>query len=174
MTLNRGFVQIYTGKGKGKTTAALGLALRGAGAGLKVYIGQFLKSGKYSENISVHSLEKNIVMEAYGNDRFICGIPCTEEIRLAEEGLKKAREAIFSGKYDIVILDEINVALSLGLLEETEVTEMIKARPKTSELVLTGRNAPASVMELADLITEMKEIKHYYSCGVEAREGIEK
>ncbi len=174
MTLNRGFVQIYTGKGKGKTTAALGLALRGAGAGLRVYIGQFLKSGKYSENISVHSLEKNIVMEAYGNDRFICGEPCTEEIRLAELGLKKAKNALLSGMYDIVILDEINVAISLGLIKEEEVADMIKMRPKTAELVLTGRNAPASIMELADLITEMREIKHYFSCGVEAREGIEK
>ncbi|QAR34386.1 cob(I)yrinic acid a,c-diamide adenosyltransferase [Geovibrio thiophilus] len=174
MTLNRGFVQIYTGKGKGKTTAALGLALRGAGAGLKVYIGQFLKSGRYSENISIHSLAKNIVMEAYGNDRFICGEPCTEEIRLAEEGLKKAGAALLSGEYDIVILDEINVALALGLIREEDVAEMIRMRPKTAELVLTGRNAPASIMDLADLITEMKEIKHYFSCGVEAREGIEK
>ena len=170
----RGYVQVYTGEGKGKTTASLGLALRAAGAGLKVYIGQFMKKRSYSELKSLGRFKKNIKIEQFGRQRFI-GREVTKGDKLAaQEGFKKVKKIIQEGKYDLVILDEINVALSYGLLEENEVIKIIKSRPKTQEIVLTGRNASQQVMELADLVTEMREIKHYFSKGVRARKGIEK
>ena len=170
----KGYVQVYTGDGKGKTSAALGLALRAAGAGLKVYIGQFMKKGKYSELKSLQKLKDNITIAQFGRARFIRQKIAEEDKLQARRGFEKIKKIIRSGKYDLVILDEINVALSYGLLSKEEVIGIIKSRPKTQEIVLTGRNAPRDIVKLADLVTEMKEIKHYFSKGVKARTGIEK
>ena len=170
----KGYIQVYTGDGKGKTTAALGLALRAAGAGFKVYIGQFMKKGSYSELESLRKLKSNIKIEQFGKQRFVSQKITKEDKILAQEGLGKAKRIIESGKYNLIILDEVNVALSYGLLEENEVIEIIKYRPKGQEVVLTGRNASRQVIGMADLVTEMREIKHYFSKRVKARAGIEK
>ena len=170
----KGYIHVYTGNGKGKTTAALGLSLRAAGAGLKVYIGQFMKKRNYSELKSLEKFKGSITIEQFGRKRFI-GQKVKEEDRLlAQEGFEKVKKVIDDGKYNLVILDEMNVDLSYGLLKEDEVIEIIKRRPKAQEIVLTGRNASHRIVELADLVTEMKEIKHYFKHGVKARKGIEK
>ena len=169
----KGYVQVYTGDGKGKTTAALGLALRAAGAGLRVYIGQFMKKREYSELKSLRRFKSAIKIEQFGRRCFIGQKLLKKDKLLAQEGLEKIKRIIQDGKYDLVILDEANLALSYGLLSEEEVIKIIKNRPKTQEIVLTGRKAPRRIIELADLVTEMKEIKHYFSKGVKARAGIE-
>lgn len=170
--LKNGLVQIYTGDGKGKTTAALGLALRAAGVNLNVYICQFIKGKVYSELEALKKI-KNITIEQYGRGCFIRGRPKKEDVTYAKKGLAKARAIMMSGRYDMVILDEVNVALKLGLLNTSDIIEMIKRKPKSVELVLTGRYVPPSLMKLADLITEMREIKHPYQKGIKARRGIE-
>lgn len=167
-------IQVYTGCGKGKTTAALGLALRAAGAGLRVYIGQFAKGKPYHYN-ELKSLKKfpNIKVEQFGRGCFIKVKPKKEDIESAQEGLKRAKGIIAGKAYDLIILDEINIALHFGLLRENEVISMIKSLPKKKELVLTGRNASPRIIRLADLVSEIKEIKHYYKKGVRARRGID-
>ena len=170
----KGYVQVYTGDGKGKTTSALGLALRAQGAGPKVYIGQFMKKRNYSELKPLQKLKSNITVEQFGRKRFICQEITEEDKLLARWGFEKIKTIIQGGKYDLVILDEINVALNYGLLKEKEVVDVIKSRHEGQEIVLTGRNAPRDIVKLADLVTEMKEIKHYFSKGVKARAGIEK
>lgn len=167
-----GYVHIYTGNGKGKTTAAFGLALRAICAGKKVYIGQFIKGMKYSELDAVKYLP-NLVIEQYGRNCFIKNQPTQQDIDLAQSGLKKITEVIISGKYDIVILDEINVAIYYKLVEASQVIDIIKNRPVNVEIVLTGRYAPQELIDIADLVTNMQEVKHYYQKGVMAREGIE-
>ncbi|MGB9521762.1 MAG: cob(I)yrinic acid a,c-diamide adenosyltransferase [Anaerolineales bacterium] len=176
--MKEGFVQIYTGNGKGKTTAALGLTLRALGAGLRVYIGQFIKGMQYAE---IHTLDRlktifinQIEYEQYGRGCFIWREPEPEDTAAAHEGLEKARTVMRSGSFDVVILDEINVALHLGLLQKEEVLSLLESRPPNVELVLTGRYAPDFLIERADLVTEMKEIKHYYTHGIMARDGIER
>jgi len=170
----RGLIQVYTGKGKGKTTAALGLALRAAGAGLKVYIGQFLKGASYNYS-ELKTLEKikQIKLEQFGQGCFIKGAAKSEDKELARGGLKKVKKLMVQGKYDLMILDEINIALKLGLLSLDEVIQLINNKPGRLELVLTGRSAPAKILRIADLVTEMREIKHYYKKSVSARKGIE-
>ncbi len=172
----KGYIQVYTGNGKGKTTAALGLALRAAGYGQGSYIGQFLKGHLYGELISLEKLSPLIKIEQFGRKGFIhvTRNPDEEDIRLARKGLKKCREAMLSGKYRLIILDEINVAVYFHLLTEKEVLEFLEQKPENVEIILTGRYAPSSFLKKADLITEMKEKKHYYKKGVMAREGIEK
>lgn len=170
----KGYVQVYTGDGKGKTTAALGLALRAAGAGLRVYIGQFMKKRGYSELKSLRRFKSAIKIEQFGRQRFIGQKLLKKDKLLAQEGFEKIKKIIQDGKYDLVILDEINLALNYGLLSEKEVAMVVRDRPRGQEIVLTGRNAPRDIIELADLVTEMKEIKHYFSKGVKARAGIEK
>jgi cob(I)alamin adenosyltransferase len=170
----KGYVQVYTGDGKGKTTAALGLALRAVGSGMKVFIAQFLKGMTYSELTSIERYSDLITLKQYGGVCFVNGKPGEEDFRLSNLGLKESREAILSGEYGLVILDEANVAVHLGLLSTEDLLELIRIKPDHTELVLTGRNAPAEVIEMADLVTEMKEIKHYYTNGVQARTGIEK
>lgn len=173
--LKKGYIQVYTGNGKGKTTAALGLALRAAGKGMKVYIGQFMKGQRYGEFDAINKyLSEWITIEQYGTPKFVVGKPSDEDIKLAKEGLKKAKEAMLSGNYDIVILDEINVSVYLKTLELEGVLDFIKEKPSNVELILTGRYAPQELIDIADLVTEMKEVKHYYTKGVIAREGIEK
>jgi len=165
-------IQIYTGTGKGKTTAALGLALRAAGAGLKVYIAQFIKGRPYSE-FKILKKIPNIKVELFGRKCFIKCKPSQKDIDLASVGLKRVRQIIAEKTYDLMILDEINVALHLGLLGENEVTSLIKSLPKDVELVLTGRWAHTKIIKLADLVSEIKDIKHYYKKGIRARKGIE-
>jgi cob(I)alamin adenosyltransferase len=167
----RGYIQIYTGNGKGKTTAALGLALRAAGAGLKVFIGQFLKTPS-SEHKALERFKDLIKIETYGKPTFI-KTPTLEDKNMAEKGFKACIENIRSGEYDVVILDEINVAIHLGLLELNVVLALLKTKPKQIEIVLTGRYAPQQLIEIVDLVTEMQETKHYYQKGIVAREGIE-
>lgn len=170
----QGYIQVYTGNGKGKTTAALGLALRAAGAGLKVYIGQFIKGRHYSELESLKYLSPYITIKQYGKGFIYNNKPGQEDRIAAQKGLQEARNIIQSETYNVVILDEINVALKYELISLPDVLNLARERPKSVELVLTGRNAPAELVELADLVTEMKDIKHYALSGVKAREGIEK
>lgn len=172
----KGYIQVYTGKGKGKTTAALGVALRAAGHGLKTYIGQFLKGQDYGELHSARKLSQWIEVEQFGRKGFIhvTEDPDTEDIERARSGLKKCQEAMLSGKYAIVILDEINVAMHFHLISEKDVHDLLDEKPEHVEVVLTGRYAPKSLVNRADLVTEMKEVKHYHKKGVQAREGIEK
>ncbi len=172
--LERGLVQVYTGNGKGKTSAAFGLALRATGRGLKVYMIQFIKGGfDYGELHSVKGLP-NFKLRAFGRGKFVTSKPPQkDDIRLGEEALQLAEQVIQSGDYNIVILDEINIALDLGLINLKDVLRLVKSKPPRLELVLTGRNAPEEIIEVADLVTEMKEIKHPFSKGTEARKGIE-
>jgi cob(I)alamin adenosyltransferase len=174
MSLERGFIQVYTGLGKGKTTAALGLALRAAGQGLKVYIIQFMKGWPdYGELVSVEKLP-NITLRQFGRPEFVNkNNPDPEDIRQAHRALEHARQIMLNGQYDIVILDEINVALDFGLIGLAEVLSLLDARPEKVELVLTGRYAHPEVVKRADLVTEMLDIKHPYTEGVMGRKGIE-
>lgn len=169
----QGYVQVYTGDGKGKTTAALGLALRAAGAGLKIYIGQFIKSMEYSEVKALERFSDQITLQQFGRGCFIKGNPTQEDIDIAKQALGQITTALASGDYDVVIADEANVAFGVHLISEEDLLALIDKRPDHVELVLTGRGAPKSVMERADLVTEMKPVKHYYENGVKARKGIE-
>ena len=164
-------IQVYTGNGKGKTTAALGLALRAAGAGKKVYIAQFVKGMFYSELKSIRKI-KNIKLEQFGRTCFIKKRPTKRDLELAVCGLEAVKKAL-KKDYGLIILDEINIALKLGLLDLNEVLKIIKKCPVKIELVLTGRGAPAEIIKIADLVSEIKEIKHYFNKGVKARKGIE-
>ncbi len=172
----KGYIQVYTGNGKGKTTAALGLALRAAGYCYKTFIGQFLKGQFYGELEVIKNLSSHITVEQFGRKGFIhvTHNPDEEDIKRARQGLERCRQAMLSGKYKIIVLDEINVALYFNLLTEEEILRFIDQKPKEVELILTGRYAPQSIIDRADLVTEMKEIKHYYQNGVKARNGIEK
>ncbi len=170
----KGYIQVYTGDGKGKTTAALGLALRAAGAGLKVYIAQFVKGMKYSELNSLAKLSEFITIKQFGRDCFIFREPDKEDIQAAQEGLKEVREIMCSGKYQMIILDEANIATYYNLFSVEELLDFIQVKPEKVELIITGRKADPRIIEAADLVTEMKEIKHYYQKGVQARDGIEK
>ena len=169
----RGCVQVYTGDGKGKTTAALGLALRAAGAGLHVFIAQFIKGIHSSELDALQRYSDLITIRQYGRGGFIRKEPEPEDIEAAEKGLAEARAAIESGEYDVVILDEANVAVHFGLFGVEELLALLDVRPEQVELVITGRKAPAELIARADLVTEMREVKHYYAAGVAARRGIE-
>lgn len=171
--MRKGYVQVYTGDGKGKTTAALGLALRAAGAGLKVFVAQFVKNQKCSEHRTLERLGDAITCRQYGCGLIMRG-PSEADIAAAQRGLREAAEALTGGSYDLVILDELNVAVYCGLIGVEDVLGLIVSRPAAVELVLTGRNAHPAVVEAADLVTEMRSIKHYYDKGVKARRGIEK
>ncbi|MDX2447078.1 MAG: cob(I)yrinic acid a,c-diamide adenosyltransferase [Desulfobacterales bacterium] len=170
----KGYLQVYTGNGKGKTTAALGLSLRAAGAGMKVYIAQFLKQGDYSEIKALERFSDAIVLEQFGLGQFVKGKPTQTEINTARNGLEKARQQLSSGDYDVVILEEANIAVAVGLFSVKDLMDVIQQKPDHVELVITGRNAAPEVIEKADLVTEMKAVKHYYDQGVQARIGIEK
>jgi len=173
----QGLVQVYTGNGKGKTTAALGLALRAAGHGLRTYIGQFLKGRPTGELVAAARLAPLIAIEQFGRKEFIRvtdGGPDDEDVERARRGLVKCLEAMLSGEFRIVVLDEANTAMHFKILDEGDVLEFLAKRPAEVEVLLTGRYAPPSVLERADLVTEMKDVKHYGDRGVKAREGIEK
>ena len=171
---NQGYVQVYTGDGKGKTTAAIGLAVRAAGAGLNVFIAQFLKMGEYSEIKSLKKFSENITVEQFGRGRFRQGKPLPEDVESAKKGLEKVKSVMKSGEYDVVILEEANIAVWKGLFSEQDLLDIIDAKPMDVELVITGRGATSKVIRRADLVTEMKRIKHYYYKGVRGRVGIEK
>lgn len=175
MGLKEGFVQVYTGNGKGKSTAAIGLAVRAAGAGLKSYIIQFMKDYNYSELRSLELLHEFIELEKVGKDDFVFRkeLPPQEEIDLAATALNKAEIKMLSGKYDIIILDEACVSIYFKILKEEQILEFINKKPKEVELVITGRYCPKSIIDKADLVTEMKEINHYYQKGVVSRKGID-
>ncbi|MBF0590793.1 MAG: cob(I)yrinic acid a,c-diamide adenosyltransferase [Nitrospirae bacterium] len=167
-----GYVQVYTGNGKGKTTAAVGLAVRAAGCGMRVFFAQFIKSLYSGELHCLQRLDGLIDVQQYGKG-FVRGAPMAEDIEAAQRGLHQAQAAVLSTDYQVVILDEINVALTLGLLELQDVVTLIQNRPQDVELILTGRGAHQRLIELADLVTEFKEIKHYFTKGITARQGIE-
>lgn len=171
--MKKGYVQIYTGDGKGKTTAAFGLALRASGAGLKVFIGQFVKGMFYSELNIIPKID-NITLKQYGQDCFIVNEPTEEDLKIAREGFDEVKDILNSNEYDLVILDEANIALYYNLFTVEELIDALKNRNPKIEVIITGRKAPDKLIDYADLVTEMKEIKHYYTKGVEARDGIEK
>ncbi len=172
--MKRGFVQVYTGNGKGKTTAAIGLAIRAAGAGLKVFIGQFIKMGAYSEIKALKRYTDLITVEQFGLGRFANGKPSPEDIAAAQQGLKRVRAIMASKEYKIIILEEANIAVMLGLIAVQDLISLIVNKPYEMELVITGRGASTRIIEIADLVTEMQVIKHYFQKGVRARVGIEK
>lgn len=173
--LNHGYVQIYTGNGKGKTTAAIGQAVRAAGFGLKTFIVQFMKEYPYNELNSLKYLNEWITIEQIGGDKFVYKkeLPDEKELAKAKKGLQTAKEKMLSGEYDLIILDEAMVAIYFKLLKTDELIDFIKLKPENVELILTGRYCPDELIELADLITEMKEVKHYYQKGITSRRGIE-
>ncbi len=173
--MKKGLVQVYTGEGKGKTTAAIGLAIRAAGHGLKVFICQFLKGRRTGEFILIKkALAGQIDIFQCGSEKFIITEEDKREHReTARRALEFSKKALVSKDYDLVILDEINVAVHLGLIDLKDVITIIESKPESVELVLTGRNAPSEIIERADLVTEMKEIKHPFKKGIGAREGIE-
>jgi len=172
LKMEKGYIQVYTGNGKGKTTAALGLSLRAVCSGKKVFFGQFVKGMKYSELEAVKYLP-NFHMEQFGTSFFIVEKPTKADKKVAKEGLKIVEESLTSGEYDVVVLDEINIAIFYELFTAEEVIEVIDKRCPKVEVILTGRYACEQIIEKADLVTEMKEIKHYYSKGIQARVGIE-
>ena len=170
----KGKVHVYTGDGKGKTTAALGLSIRAAGAGLRVFIAQFIKSDEYSEIKALKRFSDLITVEQFGLGGFIGGNPSSGDIEAAQKGIARVKEIISSGKYDVVVLDEANIAVKYKLFSEQDLLDIIDAKSKNIELVITGRDAAAKIIEKADLVTQMKAVKHYFQNGVEARVGIEK
>jgi cob(I)alamin adenosyltransferase len=167
-----GCVHVYTGEGKGKTTAAMGLALRSLGHGRRVFIGQFMKTGVSGE-LTALAAHDGVDVEHYGRGGFIRSAPSEADRGGACDGVSSALEAIAGGRYDLVVLDEIDVALAFGMITLDDCGRLLDARPGHVELVFTGRCAPPEIIACADLVTEMREIKHYYSRGVCAREGIE-
>ena len=170
----RGKIHVYTGDGKGKTTAALGLSIRAAGAGLRVFIAQFIKADEYSEIKALKRFSDLITVEQFGLGGFIGGNPSSGDIEAAQKGIERVKDIISSGKYDVVVLDEANIAVKYTLFSEQDLLDIMDAKSKDLELVITGRGASKKVIEKADLVTEMKTVKHYFQKGVEARSGIEK
>ncbi len=168
-----GYIHIYTGNGKGKSTAAFGLAIRAVMSGKKVYIGQFVKDMKYNETKIADILE-NITIEQLGGGCFIQEVPTDKDKELAKEGLERCYKNYISGEYDVVILDELTIALYYKLITKEDVIEKFFNIKSNVELIITGRFCPTELIEKADLVTEMKEIKHYYSKGVLSRDGIDK
>jgi len=167
-----GYIQLYTGNGKGKTTAALGLALRAAGAGKTVFIAQFVKGMHYAELDALKRFPE-IELKQYGLDCFIVNKPTIKDIDAARKGLAEIAEIIARNKAGVVILDELCIALHYHLFEIEEILALLKTRPDEMEIVMTGRYAPPELYVVADLVTEMTEIKHYFNKGIKARKGIE-
>ena len=171
--MEKGYVHVYTGPGKGKTTAALGLGLRAAGAGFKVHMTQFMKGRRYSELDAIENLP-NFTVSQHGRDEFVSKEkPEQIDIDLAQEGFNHVKNIIKNTKYDMVILDEINVAVDYNLISLDDVLKLIEEKPEKLELVLTGRYAHPEIVKIADVVTEMLEIKHPYQQGIEARKGID-
>lgn len=171
--MRHGYIHVYTGNGKGKTTAAFGLAVRALCAGKSVYIAQFVKSMKYNET-KIENLFDRVRIEQLGRGCFINKKPEAVDIEIAQKGLEHCTEILAAGEYDVVILDELAIALRLGLLSVDSVLDALKQRNPAVEVVITGRYAPQELLDIADLVTEMKEVKHYYEQGVLSRNGIDK
>ncbi len=171
--MEQGYVQVYTGDGKGKTTAALGLAMRAAGAGYNVFIAQFVKGRDSSELRSFANISDRVIIRQYGRSCWVTHGSDPEDTDLARRGLAEVLEAVRSGRYKLVILDEANIAIHLGLFEASDILSIIDNRPGHVELVITGRYVDREILDRADLVTEMREIKHYFQNGVMARAGIE-
>ncbi len=174
--IKRGLIIVNTGPGKGKTTAAMGTALRAVGNGMKVLMLQFLKgSWHYGELDAVKAFGDNFVMKQLGRGFVKVGGAETdpEDIRMVEEAWNEARNAILSGAWDLVVLDEINYAIGYKMLDPAKVVETLKEKPENVHVILTGRNAHPSIVEIADTVTEMKQVKHAYEKGVMAQRGIE-
>ena len=171
--MEKGYIHIYTGDGKGKTTAAFGLAVRALCAGKSVFIGQFVKSMKYNETRMVEKFDR-ISIEQFGNGCMLTREATEEDIRAAHEGLTKCRDVLLSGEYGVVILDELTIALFLGLLELDDALQLLRSKRPETEVVITGRYAPQELIDIADLVTEMREVKHYYKQGVLSRDGIDR
>jgi cob(I)alamin adenosyltransferase len=169
----KGYIQIYTGDGKGKTTAAFGLAIRAVGAGKSVFFAQFVKGQVYSEVKAIHEYLPAISIKQFGLECFIRRNPTQADIDIAREGFEEVSEIILSGMFDMVVLDEANIALYYNLFSVEELIQLLKKKPAETEIIITGRYAPEELIDIADLVTEMKEIKHYYGKGIEARMGIE-
>ena len=170
----KGYVQVYTGDGKGKTTAAIGLAIRALGAGWRVFIAQFLKSGEYSEHKALAQFSDHLTIKTYGRNVFIKGEPEEEDRRLAQEAYQEIAEIVASGQYRLVILDEANVAVHYELITIAQLLDLIDRRADGVELLITGRYAHSRLIERADLVTEMRGVKHYFDRGIKARVGVEK
>ena len=172
--MRKGYIQVYTGNGKGKTTASLGVALRAAGAGHHVFIGQFTKGLHCSEHKALERFNDLITIKQYGEPGFINSKPSERNIELAEHALAELYEIVLAGKHELVILEEANIATHYNLIKVEALLELIRKKPEHVELIFTGRHADPRLIEVADLVTEMKEIKHYKNQGVPARIGIEK
>jgi len=172
--MNKGYVHVLTGNGKGKTTAAIGLSIRAAGAGMKIFFGQFIKKGEYSEIKALKRFDDLITVEQFGLGRFAHKKPKLEDIKAARRGIERVKEVIASGRYDMVVLDEANVAVKYGLFPVQELLRLIISKPLELELVITGRYASTRIIEMADMVTELQAKKHYYDLGTPARVGIEK
>src|SRR5512147_3225335 len=172
--MRRGYIQVYTGNGKGKTTAALGLAIRAAGAGLKVFIAQFIKKRHCSEHALLEELRDRITVKQFGRGFILGRQPSPGDRKAAREGYDAVKDVLLSCEYDVVILDEANVAARYGSITAQDLLELMALKPKRVELVIKGRYADERVIQTADLVTEMREIKHYREQGVNARRGIEK
>lgn len=174
VSIRKGFLQVYTGNGKGKTTASLGLALRAIGHQHKVMMIQFMKGSNYGELTSAEKYLSLLTIEQYGLETFIDrDNPTPRDVELAQKGFSRAREVLIEGSHDVVILDEINVALDYNLVSLEQVMELINLRQPCVELIMTGRNAHEKIIEAADLVTEITLFKHYFYQGIKAREGIE-
>jgi len=171
---NKGLIMVITGNGKGKTTSALGQALRAVGHGFSVHMIQFMKGRKYGEAVAAETHLPGFTIELFGLDSFVMrDNPASVDVELAVKGLARAREVIASQKYDMVILDEINVAVDFNLISLEEVLDMIRSKPPELDLILTGRYADPQVIDLADMVSEVREIKHHYAAGIKERAGIE-
>ncbi len=171
---DRGLIMVITGNGKGKTTAAFGQALRAIGQGYKVFVLQFMKGRKYGEFIAAEKYLPNLTIRMSGLDSFVMrDNPAAIDIEMAQKGVDAARKAIMSGKYNMVILDEINVALDFKLIKLKDVIALIKNKPRSLDLILTGRYAPKEIIKLADTVSVVEEVKHHYNAGIKDRAGIE-
>jgi cob(I)alamin adenosyltransferase len=170
----KGLIFVYTGNGKGKTTAAMGQALRAVGHGFKVLVLQFMKGRKYGEALAAEKYIPELTIYQCGLDSFVMrNNPAPVDIDMAQQGLKMAKEALTSGEYHLVILDEINIAMDFGLIAVDDVVDAIKGKALATDLILTGRYAPPEIIELADTVSEIHEIKHHYASGIKERAGVE-
>ena len=168
--MEKGYISVYAGNGKGKTTAAFGLTVRALLSGKKVFIGQFVKDMKYNETRLDEHFD-NVEIKQLGKGCFITNLPNDEDIKAARNGLEECNEKMASGEYDLVVLDEITMALYFKLLDIKDVLNVLENKAYNTEVVLTGRYASQELIDIADLVTEMIEVKHYYSQGVLSRDG---
>lgn len=173
MTEAKGYIHIYTGNGKGKTTAAIGLAVRAAGAGKKVFIAQFVKGMIYSEIKALAQYIPSIHTKQYGLECFINREPTLEDIDAARAGLVEVGNIIANRDYDVIVLDEATIAIYYKLFSAEELIKILKKKTYGAEIIITGRYAPKELIDEADLVTEMKEVKHYYQKGILSRQGID-